>query len=412
MNPGPKPVYIWQQPDWPLFRFDVVAAGGALQVARQHLGEALGLAQALGLPALDGMLQDLWVSEAVATAAIEGERLDLATVRSSVLRRLGLGDPAGPTSRSVDGLVAMMQDATAGFDLPLDADRLCRWQSALFPGGTSGVQRIAVGRFRDHADAMQIVSGPLGREVVHYTAPPSAAVPAQMARFLDWLEATRPRGDAQRQQDGGLDGITRAALAHLWFESIHPFEDGNGRIGRAIADMVLAQDLGRPIRLVSLSGQLQASRRAYYDALNAAQTGGLDVTPWVLWFIDQFGLACDRSKQVMLGALQRQQFWISHAGTPLNERQRKVVQRLLDAGDGGFLGGLTAAKYIKMTGVSKATATRDLGELQRHGLLRTQGVGKALRYQVNVPQWLHSAMGEAAPASGVGPHAGPAPNLI
>jgi Fic family protein len=286
MNPDPKPIYIWQQPDGPLFRFDVVAVGGALQVARQRLGEALELAQALGLPALDGVLQDLWVSEAVATAAIEGERLDLATVRSSVLRRLGLGDAAGPTSRDVDGLVAMMQDATAGFDQPLDGDRLCRWQSALFAGGTSGVQRIAVGRFRDHADAMQIVSGPLGREVVHYTAPPSAAVTAQMERLLDWFEATRPRSDAQRQQKGGVDGITRAALAHLWFESIHPFEGGNGRIGRAIADMVLAQDLGRPIRLVSLSGQLQASRRAYCDALNAAQSSGLDVTPWVLWFID------------------------------------------------------------------------------------------------------------------------------
>lgn len=393
MKTRARPVYLWQQPGWPHLQVDAAALSGVLQAARQRQGEALGLAQALGMPTIDAVLQEVWIREAAATAAIEGEQLDLAAVRSSVMRRLGQGGASGPVSRSVEGLVEVMQDALAGFDQTLDDDRLCRWQSALFPGGTSGIRRIAVGRYRDHADPMQIVSGRPGHEVVHYQASASAEVPQEMARFLAWFEATRPDRGAASPRQPAADGLIRAAIAHLWFETIHPFEDGNGRIGRAIADMALAQDLGAPTRLYSLSTQLLASRSAYYDALNQAQKGTPDVTAWVRWFADALAQACARTTGIMLSALHKQRFWATHSATPLNERQRKVVQKLLDAGDGGFLGGLNAEKYVRLTGASKATATRDLAALLQHGLLRVQGSGKATRYQVNVPEWGHAGVG-------------------
>jgi Fic family protein len=280
-----------------------------------------------------------------------------------------------------------MQDAVDGYRNVLDEDRLCRWHSALFPGGTSGLRRIAVGRYRDHPDPMQIVSGRPERETVHYTAPPSSQVPAEMGRFLSWFEASRPASPAGAAMPSASHGMTRAAMAHLWFESIHPFEDGNGRLGRAIVDLALAQDLGSSARLFSLSRQLLESRSAYYDALNRAQCGGLDVTPWARWFVQAFAASCVKSQAVVKQAMDKAAFWLRAAHLPTNERQRKVLKRLLDAGDGGFLGGLTADKYSKLTGASKATATRDLVDLLQHGLLIVQGVGKATRYAVNVAGW-------------------------
>lgn len=376
--------YIWQRADWPQLHFDLVAASPALLRARELQGQVHGMARAIGLPELQSIERKLWTDEAMATAAIEGEKLELAAVRSSVLRHLGAPD-TGPFSRHVDGLVEVMHDATTGFDRPLDADRLCRWQSALFPGGTAGIRRIAVGRFRDHEDPMQIVSGLPGKEVVHYTAPPSSAVPREMEAFLAWFAATCP----QPNQPPALDGIARAAVAHLWFETIHPFEDGNGRIGRAIADMVLAQDLGAPTRLYSLSGQMLADRRGYYDALAAAQVASTDVTGFVRWFAEVFGHACTRSMEVIQATLEKSRFWSTHASSDLNERQRQLLRRLLDAGDGGFLGGLNVDKYLKTSKTSKATATRDLSDLVQRGLLHTTGQGKALRYYLSVPGWKH-----------------------
>lgn len=323
----------------------------------------------------------------MATSAIEGENLDPASVRSSVLRKLGLEPPAGSErNRQVDALVDVVQDAVVGFDKPLVHERLFRWQSALFPGGTSGLHRIAVGKYRDHADAMQMVSGMPGKEVVHYTAPPSAQVHSEMEALLQWFARTAP-GGAKAQ---ALDGIVRAALAHLWFETIHPFEDGNGRIGRAIVDRAMAQDLGTPTRLYSISRQMLTTRKGYYDALSAAQHGSTDVSAWVHWFAQTFEHACAASIDLLDTALEKSKFWAMHSQVGLNERQRKVIGRLLHDGDGGFLGGLNAQKYIKMTGASKPTATRDLGELVRHGLLLTRGQGKAVRYYVAVPGWQHS----------------------
>lgn len=394
-----KRLYVWQQPRWPELTLDYQRAGPALSDARRMQGVIEGKAQAIGLERDGQIAREVMEAEVIATAAIEGERLDPAAVRSSVMRRLGLAS-TGPHDRSVDGLVGVINDAASGFEAPLDDDRLYRWQSALFPGGTSGIRRIAVGRYRDHEAPMQIVSGPPDKEVVHYEAPPSHQVAAEMTRFLDWFARTTP-APAYRPE---IDGLARAAIAHLWFESIHPFEDGNGRIGRAIVDMAIAQDHRGAVRLYSLSRQLLESRGGYYDALNAAQRGTGDATEWVVWFAQQYSLACERSSKVIDRAIEKARFWADHASIELNERQRKVLQRLLDDGDGGFLGGLNAEKYIKITSTSKPSATRDLADLVRVGLLWTTGQGKAMRYYVNVPGWNHGVDRSSAdaPASHAG----------
>ena len=331
-------------------------------------------------------MQEVFFQEVMSTSAIEGENLDPASVRSSVLRKLGIEPPVGSErSRQIDDLVDVIQDAIIGFDQPLDHDRLFRWQAALFPSGISGLQRIAVGKYRDHADAMQIVSGLPGKEVVHYTAPPSAHVAFEMNQFLQWFSRTTPVA----AQAAELDGIARAAIAHVWFETIHPFEDGNGRIGRAIVDMAMAQDLGAPTRLFSLSSQMLNDRTGYYEALSAAQHGSTDVSAWVHWFANALSQACVASSALLDAAIEKSKFWAMHSQISLNERQRKVIQRLLNDGDGGFLGGLNVQKYIKMTGTSKPTATRDLSDLVRYGLLLARGQGKAVRYYVAVPGWAH-----------------------
>ena len=385
-----QPSYIWQHPGWPTLVFDAGAVAHDLDVAHLQMGRVLGLLDAIGLTDSQEITRELWVQEAIATAAIEGEKLDLTAVRSSVAHRLGLVD-ASTRDRQVDGLVAVMQDATRGNESVLDSDRLCRWQSALFPGGTSGLRRIAVGRYRDHADPMQIVSGRQGHEVVHYTAPASDRVATEMARFLAWFEATRPTSNAAPR----LNGLARAALAHLWFESIHPFEDGNGRLGRAIVDLALAQAVGPTARLLGMSRQLLAVRVAYYDALNRAQSGALDVTPWVQWFVQALTQACIQSQALVKQALDKASLRQRATSLAVNERQSKVLNRLLEAGSselgGGFLGGMTAEKYSQITGSSKATATRDLAALLRHGLLKVEGVGKATRYAVNVEGWSQPA---------------------
>ena len=383
-NSAPK--FIWQHAEWPSLTFDAGVASLHLAGAAREQGIVEGKASAVGVGASAEFLTDVLTDEVVATAAIEGEQLAPASVRSSIARRLGLGNSSSKT-RDVDGLVDVIQDASEGYLAPLDDDRLWRWHSALFPGGTSGIRRIAVGRYRDHAEAMQIVSGQLGREVIHYEAPPSGSVPGEMSAFLSWFAGSAPSREAAGA--GSLDGIARAAIAHLWFESIHPFEDGNGRLGRAIVDQAIAQYLGAPTRLVSLSAQFLRNRKGYYDALNEAQRGEVDVTAWVCWFADQFALACRYTSTIIDKAIEKSQFWARHSSAAVNERQRKVVQRLLDDGDGGFLGGLNAEKYGKMTGASKATATRDLGALFDAGMLWTAGQGRATRYYLNVPGWTH-----------------------
>jgi hypothetical protein len=405
-TPSNFPRYIWQHPAWPRLVFDAAALAPALDQARLAQGRLLGALAAIGLEQANEVQRELWVQEALATAAIEGEQLNLVSLRSSVAHRLALADAPG-TDRFADGLIQVMQDALSNHSAALDADRLSRWQSALFPGGTSGITRIAVGRLRDHADAMQIVSGPLGREVVHYEAPPSSQVATELGHFLEWFADTRPQAKQNADSGQALNGIARAALSHLWFESIHPFEDGNGRLGRALADMALAQDMqaqdpqANPalVRVYGLAHQMLKTRSAYYEALNHAQRLTqvspealiIDVTPWVQWFVQTFTLACIASQAVVRDATDKAQFRLRAAKCHINPRQSKVLERLLDAGHigtgGGFLGGMSNEKYAKITGASKATATRDLADLLAHGLLRTKGSGKATRYVLNVPGW-------------------------
>jgi Fic family protein len=397
MNSPRHPLYVWQQPDWPGLKFDLVAISPDLVEAQRLLAEVEGKAQAIGFDSAREVVVGAFADEVQATAAIEGQTLSMDAVRSSVLRRLGL-DSIGPVDRSVDGLVAVISDATLRFDAPLDHDRLHRWQAALFPTGQSGITRIAVGRYRDHEDPMQIVSGHPGREVVHFEAPPSRKVHAEMTKFLAWFAATAPNAEPGGKKPR-MDAIARAAIAHLWFETIHPFEDGNGRIGRAIVDMAIAQHQRRPVRLYSLSRQLLDSRKDYYAALNAASRGTTDATAWVRWMTQQFSQACRASSNVIDAAIAKRRFWDAHSGN-VNDRQRKVLQRLLDDGDGGFLGGLNAEKYEKMTGASRPTATRDLSAMVAAGQLWTAGVGKAVRYYVNMPGWTH---GVSSTAVQIGP---------
>jgi Fic family protein len=373
--------YIWQHPEWPDFRHKAEAWARPLAAARLEQGKALGRLQEIGLTESVSVERQIWTDEAVATAAIEGEKLDFETVRSSVMRRLGEEGAGQRASRNVDGLLDVMQDALRSYRDELGSDRLHRWQAALFPAGTSGITRIAVGRYRDHAEPMQIVSGAIGREKVHYEAPPSIAVPTEMGRFLARWNETRPR------LKSGVDGIIRAAIAHLWLETIHPFEDGNGRIGRALIDMALAQDADSPQRYCSMSRQLLANRSAYYDAINAAQRGNLDVTPWVLFFIEQFRSACVASQEIVQAASEKTRFWARISNVQLNERQRKALQRMLDAGKDGFEGGMSAEKYGRLTSISKATATRDLSDLLHAGVLVTTGQLKSTRYWLNIPGW-------------------------
>lgn len=409
---------VWQWPAWPAFTWDEQLVQAALQHADQAqllLTQAL---QGIGFDGAQSINRDLWSQDALATAAIEGQNLDVQAVRSSVGHRLGLVMPKG-ADRDVEGLVQMMQEAMQQHRQPLTEKQLCAWQEMIFPCNDDmpGKLRIVVGSYRTHTDAMQIISGALGTEVVHYIAPPSVQVPHEMQRLLYWLEATRPEklhSDKSSPADGARQlgvvisrvisrppgivisrppGVVRAALAHLWFEAIHPFEDGNGRVGRALADYVLAQELGTTQRVFSLSRQIQAERKDYYSQLNSAtyapqiDAKGIDVTAWVLWFIGVFTRGCEHSLGVIRLASDKAVFWQRCAPLPLSERQRKVLARLLDAGDGGFLGGLTADKYIKLTGASKATATRDLSQLLQLGLLAVQGQGKGTRYAVAMVGW-------------------------
>ena len=404
--PSPaEPMWNWESDDWGVFAHDSAALLPALAAARRAQGEVLGHARAIGLTETHRAQALIWTAESLATAAIEGEALNLDGVRSSIAKRLGL--PGGKTARQrpVEGLLDMMQDATAEWRRPLTAERLCGWQNALFPSGFSGLNRITTGAFRTGAEPMQIVSGPVTRRKVHFEAPPARRVAKEMGKFIKWFNrgasALGARGGAsaksgpspkggpsvKRGPDARLDGILRAGLAHLWFESIHPFDDGNGRVGRAIADLALAQDAQSGVRLISLAAELSAERDTYYNELHTASRADADITRWLIWFCETFTAACARSVKVIDSSLAKARFWAVHAHAPLNAAQRKVVNRLLDAGPRGFAGDLTTSKYLGIAGVSRATAFRNLAALAEHGLLGTAGQGKATRYFINLPGW-------------------------
>lgn len=366
--------YIWQQASWPTLRWDSEALLPLVSHARLAQGKLLAKVARLGFKLNREAQAEILTEEALTTSAIEGERLNRDSVRSSVARHLGL--PAAglaPATRSVDGLVDVLLDATQRYDAPLTAARLKRWQAALFPAGYSGLKKIRPGQWRGSQQTMQVVSGAVGRERVHYEAPPGPRVAREMARFLAWWKASAARED----------GMLRAGLAHLYFVTIHPFEDGNGRIARAVTEMAVAQDERLPTRYYSLSSQIMAERREYYRALETCQKGGGDVTRWLQWHVACYTRAVARAERLIADVLAKATFWQDHSQVTLNDRQRKVLNRLLDAGRGGFQGGLTTRKYVGMTKVSRATAFREIAELVDKGLLvQNPARGRSASYNI------------------------------
>ncbi|MDE2392010.1 MAG: Fic family protein, partial [Rhodospirillales bacterium] len=356
---------IWQQRDWPGFRWDEAQIALPRARARLAQGKILGVARLLDPHLTLEAMAAVLVEDGLTTSAIEGERLDLNSVRSSVARRLGLATAGLPApTRAVDGLIDILLDATRHHDAPLTAERLFRWQAALFPTGQSGLYKIRVGELRGE-DPMRVVSGHAGREMVHFIAPHRKSLGEGFASFLAWFN----------MPPAELDGLVRAGLAHLWFVTLHPFEDGNGRLARAITDMALSQDEHQPMRLFSLSAQILRERESYYDILESTQRGTLDVSAWLVWFLAQVEAAATAAEQTVANTLAKARFWLKQQAVPLNERQRKVLNRLLDAGPNGFEGGINTRKYVSLTKTSRATAYRELADLVEKGCLTPVGKG-------------------------------------
>ncbi|HEY6432347.1 MAG TPA: Fic family protein [Acetobacteraceae bacterium] len=363
-------MYIWELPDWPHFRWNADLLAQPLAVAHLKQGRLLGRLERLGFPLqIEAELQAT-TEEAVKNAEIEGEILNRESVRSSVARRLGVPDAAtGPLDRRAEGIVEMTLDATRNCAAPLSYERLFAWQAALFPTGRSGLRTIKLGAWRDDARGpMQVVSGPIGRERIHFQAVPAERIAAEIQRFIAWFDAPPV-----------IDGILHAAIAHLWFVTIHPFDDGNGRIARVLADMSLARSEGSPQRFYSLSGQIRRDRPSYYGSLERTQKGDLDITARLLWFVECFSKAIDEAEQTCAGVLHKAEFWHRHALTTLNERQRTMLNRLLD----NFEGKLTARKWAAIVRCSMPTAQRDIKELVDRGILaRNEGGSKNTSYRV------------------------------
>jgi Fic family protein len=362
--------FIHQRTGWPDFQWDARSLSPLLANVRNAQGRLLGRMDGLGLPLRAQATLTTLTADVTKSSAIEGELLNQDQVRSSIARRLGL-DVAGlvSSSRNIDGVVEMMLDASQNFRQPLTSDRLFAWQAALFPTGRSGMARIAVGSWRTaESGPMQVVSGAIGRERVHFEAPAAERIPQEMEKFLVWLE-----------QDQGLDPVLKAGIAHFWFVTIHPFEDGNGRIGRAIADLLLARSDGMAERFYSLSSQIETERKAYYEKLEACQRGGLDITVWLRWFLECFGRALKGAEGLLEQVLRKARLWERINQSPVNDRQRAVINRLLE----GFDGKLTSSKYSKLAKCSPDTALRDIQDLVRRGImLQSTSGGRSTSYEL------------------------------
>jgi Fic family protein len=360
--------YIYDHPDWPQFQWHQSALAAKLAHVRHRQGRLIGRMESLGFQLrTEAVLQTL-TEDVVKSSDIEGETLDRDQVRSSIARRLGM-DAAGlvPSQRDVDGVVEMMLDATQNYNQPLTPDRLFGWHTALFPTGRSGISKIIVGDWRNDARGpMQVVSGAVGREKIHFEAPAAPRLAAEMQAFVDW-----------QSSDLQMDPVVAAGVAHLWFVTIHPFEDGNGRIARAIADLMLARSEGSSQRFYSMSSQIRAERKRYYDLLEATQKGGLDVTAWLDWFLDCLDRAFDKAEVTLNSVMVKAGFWNGVKGLPLNVRQHQVLNRVLD----GFEGKLTSSKWAKLAKCSQDSAARDIEDLVSKGVLaRSEAKGRSTHY--------------------------------
>ncbi len=364
-------MYIHERKAWPNLTWDSAKLADVLAEVRYLQGRLLGQMSALGFQLREEATLQTLTQDVLKTSEIEGEKLDTEQVRSSLARRLGIDiGVVSPVNRYVEGMVEIMLDATRNYEAPLTKDRLSGWHAALFPTGRSGIHQIIVGEWRTEVSGpMQVVSGPHGREKIHYEAPTFDRLEKEMARFIKWFNASSE-----------TDLVVKSALAHFWFVTIHPFDDGNGRIARAIADMLLARSEKSTQRFYSTSSQIQRERKTYYNILENCQKGGLDITPWIEWFLNCLKNAINESEKILQIVLRKAGFWAVHAGETFNERQRSVINRLLD----GFVGKLNSSKWAKITKCSQDTALRDINDLlERKILIKEEAGGRSTSYQLN-----------------------------
>lgn len=367
---------IYEHHNWPNFTWDSGKLAPRLADIRYRQGFLLGRMKALGFELKQEASLNILTNDVVKSSAIEGESLNPQEVRSSIARRLGI-DIAGivPSGRNVEGIVEMMLDATQRFSEPLTKDRLFDWHAALFPTGRSGMHRITVGGWRTiNAGPMQVVSGPIGRETVHFEAPGAEKLDAEMTAFLSWFE----------KQNDIVDPVLKAGIAHLWFVTIHPFEDGNGRIARAIADMALARADGMPDRFYSLSTQIESERKDYYNQLEKQQRSIPEITDWLAWFLDCLGRAISNAGQTLSNVLFKAKLWDLINQNPVNDRQRFIINRMLED---DFKGYMNTSKYAKLVKCSNDTALRDIQELKKRGIfIQNPGSGRNTSYRLVTEQ--------------------------
>ncbi len=367
--------YIYDRKNWPELAWSQEYLTGQLAGVRHRQGRFIGRMEGLGFSLRNEAVLQTLTEDVLKTSEIEGEKLDKEQVRSSVARKLGLDIGGLPSvDRHVDGLVEMMLDATGHYAEPLTQERLFAWHSALFPTGSSGMRKIVVGNWRNYkSDPMQVVSGPVGRERVHFQAPEANRVSSEIRAFLKWINGSPP-----------IDPVLAAGLAHFWFVTIHPFEDGNGRIARAIADMVLARSEKSSQRFYSMSAQIRLERKVYYDILEKTQKGDLDITPWLEWFLGCLDRAIGGAENILAGVFHKADFWKAHSLKPFNKRQQAIINRLFD----DFEGKLTSSKWAKLVKCSQDTALRDIDDLVKRGvLMKEPGGGRSTSYTL-AERWI------------------------
>ena len=370
MNSG-EYTYIWQLSDWPTWRFDLAALAQPLADVSRAQGLLMGRLADVGMALRDQASLSVLTEDVIKTSEIEGEQLNVESVRSSIARKLGVDIGAlAPVDRQVEGMVEMVLDATANCKAPLSRERLLGWHAALFPTGFSGLVPIRAGSWRDDGTGpMQVVSGPLGRQRVHFEAPPADRLESEIHRFLAWANSATDEVP-----------LIKAGLAHLWLVTLHPFDDGNGRIARGVGDLFLARADGSPQRFYSLSAQIQRERKAYYNILERTQKQSLDVTEWLAWFLNALHRAVDEAQHTLNAVLAKTRFWQRWATTPLNERQVKLVNRMLD----GFEGKLTSSKWAAIAKCSPDTALRDITDLVNRGVLqKSHAGGRSTSYELS-----------------------------
>ena len=365
-----RKIYIYQQENWPNFVWSAQELAELLADVRNKQGRLIGKMEALGFDLQNEAFLETLTVEILKTNEIEGIVLNKEEVRSSIARRLGI-DVGGlpPINRNIEGIVDMMFDATKNFEKPLTKKRLFDWHFAMFPMGRSGMYEIIVGNWRDDSTGpMQVVSGAMGKEKVHYQAPPATIIDKEMTVFIDWFNNKKD-----------IDLVLKASIAHLWLVTLHPFEDGNGRIARAVTDMLLACSDGLPQRFYSMSTQIQKDRKSYYDVLEKTQKGNLDITEWIYWFLNTLQRAIINSEETLTLVIRKHKFWNTYGSLIKNERQKKVLNKLLE----GFTGNLTTSKWAKINKCSQDTALRDIQDLIGKGILVKSNLGgRSTKYEL------------------------------